>query len=814
MTTIEPRICAECGLPLPEGAHSCPQCSTAILKHDFPPISGYKILELLAEGGMGAIYLAEDLSLERRVAIKVISKKIAGDVESRTRFAREARSLATVEHPNVVHVYAYGEVDGQAYLVMEFVEGETLGDLIRREEQLPIDNALRIVRQTVEALDAAWEKKIVHRDIKPSNILIDRRGHVRVADFGLAKPLLLATDHSLTHSGYLLGTPHYISPEQAQGKPVDFRSDIYSLGMMLYEMLTGERAFQGTTTVAIVAKHLNDPLPSLRQRRRDASAEVERLLQWMTQKDPELRPASYGEIREAIDAILGVTPTKRRAFAVSKASNGSRWLYGVAAVLVLVAIWRSVAPAIRGTSQVRDASDSRLVVAVTPFYGPDADSVKEGRVMAALVEKSIAARLGSDVRVVGIDQTKDPVRDHEQARKIGERFRAAVVVWGEAFALKNETELQPFFTLIQKKQRVIENKSEEDLREAVKGDEDPVAKLSERAAGVTCVGAEAPNQIELRKTSAEGVGEMVSFLAGLDALYNRDDPPAALKFFAQAPKSAEALRHTAQAHLREAQMSGRNWIPQEETAAKNQASFEQALRLLEEAVALEPSDMTTRVQLGDLYLQTDRLADAMNQYREVSRAETPYSSRNAIHYDNKLYVRETYRYEGQVLDSGYLIALDPITLNVVERHLLPGRVKSFSPSADGFTVEYEIDSEGSATETIAFSRGRFSAPVHLPVNMMLRMREMKSAWFLAENFMSDMSGLIEKQAPHPRFRPAQKDVIEDAPNTFEQLEPALRAAIARDPTQPWHRFHLGQLLDATGRKPEAEKVFEEMHTSD
>ena len=150
---------------------------------------------------MGTVYLAEDSSLKRHVAIKVMSKNLAQDSRGRDRFLREARAMATIEHPHVVQFHSFGEFSGQPYIVMEYVDGETLAERIKREGPLPIDESLRILRETIEALDAAWKKQIIHRDIKPSNILLDQRGKVRVVDFGLAKPLRIEGDATLTQTG-------------------------------------------------------------------------------------------------------------------------------------------------------------------------------------------------------------------------------------------------------------------------------------------------------------------------------------------------------------------------------------------------------------------------------------------------------------------------------------------------------------------------------------------------------------------------------------------------------------------------------------
>ncbi len=301
-----PSSCPSCGAVLPEESTDCPRCFGETIDKPLvaagPSIAAYKIVRLLAKGGMGSVYLAED-TLKRPVAIKIISEKLAQDSHGRNRFQREALVMATIEHPHVVHVHSFGEFSGKPYIVMEYVDGETLAERIRREGALPIDESLRILRQTIEALNAAYQKQIVHRDIKPSNILLDKEGQVHVADFGLAKLVQIGKDTTLTQTGSIIGTPHYISPEQAQGKSTDFRSDIYSLGVVLYEMLVGERPFEDTTPLAIVIKHLNTPMPSPREKRPELPQGIVSLLQWMTRKEPDKRPSSYAQLLEKVDSV-------------------------------------------------------------------------------------------------------------------------------------------------------------------------------------------------------------------------------------------------------------------------------------------------------------------------------------------------------------------------------------------------------------------------------------------------------------------------------------------------------------------------------
>ncbi len=256
---------------------------------------------------MGVVYLAEDTTLNRRVAIKVMTASLAEEEASGAFFLREARAMATVEHPHVVRIYSFGERLGAAYLVMEYVEGESLAERIRRVGKVALDEAMPIALQVTEALEAAWEKGIVHRDVKPANVLLDARGRARVGDFGLAKTVAAVADSPLTRAGLIVGTPDYLSPEQARGESVDFRSDIYSLGVVLYEMLGGVRPFGGTTPIAIVAHHLHTQPPPLRDLRPDAPASVLTLVESMMDKDRERRPQSYTELRRRIDEWSGPT---------------------------------------------------------------------------------------------------------------------------------------------------------------------------------------------------------------------------------------------------------------------------------------------------------------------------------------------------------------------------------------------------------------------------------------------------------------------------------------------------------------------------
>ena len=214
----------------------------------------YRVLGKLGGGGMADVYLAEDTTLGRRVALKVLLKRFVEDETFVERFRREAKAAAGLNHPNVVSIYDWGQIDHVYYIVMEYVEGETLKERIRRVGRLPAGEAVAIVVELLSAVQFAHANNVVHRDIKSQNILIDRHGKVKVTDFGIAR----AGDSSMTEAGSILGTAQYLAPEQAKGERVDERSDLYSVGVVLYEMLTGSVPFKGDSAVTVAMKHVNE----------------------------------------------------------------------------------------------------------------------------------------------------------------------------------------------------------------------------------------------------------------------------------------------------------------------------------------------------------------------------------------------------------------------------------------------------------------------------------------------------------------------------------------------------------------------------
>lgn len=827
-------LCRSCGGHVDAQTGVCPQCATQVdlrngsasvtapaselggtptlildsagpEESEAPEISGYRVLGRLGEGGMGAVYLAEETTLGRRVALKVISTRVAPDAQSKVRFQREARTLATIEHPHVVRVYSFGEVDGKPYLAMEYVEGETLTDRIARLGSLSPDDALRITRDIVEALDAAWDKRVIHRDIKPSNILIDRRNRVHVADFGLAKPQdSEVSDHSLTASGLMVGTPHYISPEQAQGRDLDFRSDFYSLGIMLFHMLSGERPFRGSTPMAIVAKHLTEPMPSLRSRRANLPPELDRIIGWMTEKDPARRPSSHQQLLAAIDALFTRTPTAPMPSFSTVALGelpASRPQLRPALIMLAILFVLASAFVVYQSRRIEErpvptAKRSEFVVAIAPFYGPDDDSAKEGRVMAALIEHAIVARLGKgNARVVGIEETKSAVRSHDAARELGQKLGASAVIWGEAFALRTETEIRPYVTIVATQQQPKNPAaSDENTRLLSASRLQSFENAAETGGPPVKLEAEAPNQIELRKTSASGIGAVVMLLAGIHALDNEQNYDRALALFREAPRSAETLRYQVQALVRADRR-------------------EEARAVLEEVVKLDPNDAPSHALLGDLHLAANRMTDAIAAYQRAAATGKPYTASRGIIHEGKFYARETYQQEflndGNETETLYLLAIDPTTQRVTARWSLPGMVTTLRSEGNTLVVAYEAGKNRSIPGELRLKDGRFDRELWSPSNLLWRMRSMRSGRVLAGNFLSEIDRVRKVGDAQARFA-LREDAAKDLPATLPDLERAVRAAAERDPTQPWHLFFLAITLREQKRTAEANAVFDEL----
>ncbi len=355
----------------------------------------YRLDAVIGRGGMSTVYKAFDTVLERPVAIKLMHREIATDSDQLERFRREARAVAQLNHPNVVSVIDAGEepvaeedlvpgagtAGGTPYIVLEYVDGETLKTLIRRDGPLEVPQALAYAIEISRALAAAHERQIVHRDVKPQNVLLDPEGGAKITDFGIARSL---SEEGLTIAGRVLGTTDYVSPEQALGQPVTPQSDLYSLGIVLYEMLTGDVPFHGETPVAVAMKHVREAVPDVQARRPQISAATASVVDRAVAKDLNRRYPDAASMTSDLENVLAIEATRTgqttgEVTTVLRSLRGRarrrlpwrtrhplRWLGSLALLVAILALFLFLAGenAHRGTGTAPGASSRGGLVAV------------------------------------------------------------------------------------------------------------------------------------------------------------------------------------------------------------------------------------------------------------------------------------------------------------------------------------------------------------------------------------------------------------------------------------------------------------------
>lgn len=325
-------------------------------------IGDFQIIRRIGQGGMGEVYLAEQTSLKRKVALKFLRPDLAANPAALSRFRAEAEAVAQINHGNIVQVYTVGEHAGRQFMALEYVEGINLRDYLAKKGAPDLPRALLIMKQVAAALQRAGEMGIVHRDIKPENILLTRKGEVKVTDFGLVRVFGNDQPSSLTQTGLTMGTPLYMSPEQVQGKAVDPRSDVYSFGVTCYHMLTGRPPFMGSNAIEVALKQINETPPPISSFRSDLPAELTLLVESMMAKDPTKRPQTGREILKLLNtqrsqvtdnpfADLPVMTSQRTTLATSisptvasasttvipwNAIRRKWWQFGIAAIVGLM----------------------------------------------------------------------------------------------------------------------------------------------------------------------------------------------------------------------------------------------------------------------------------------------------------------------------------------------------------------------------------------------------------------------------------------------------------------------------------------------
>ncbi len=399
--------------------------------------SGIRIVQTVASGGTAVLYKAVQTSLDRVVAVKRLHAHLTGDANFTRRFILEAKAAASLDHPNIVHVIDFGERDGQYEMVMEFVEGESLKEILERWRPVRWDLALAVAHQVLQGLEHAHARGIVHRDIKPGNVMLTQAGRVKITDFGLAKLTQAASSHTAENS--ILGTPLYMSPEQAFGESVDQRSDLFSLGTMLYEMVTGRQPFASENYMGVIRNILRADVPRPRSIISELAPEVEALILRALARDRERRFQSAREFREAIEAVLGrdaLDDARSRLGALLERDVHTRVMprpdvtpprarrrrsrRGAAAAAVLLLAAGATALAVLRPDLVPGTGGPRADAAGEVHASRPADAAPQVSDVAGVLDLPVAALLGdSAAPPAGADTTSGARPTRPDARRAG-----------------------------------------------------------------------------------------------------------------------------------------------------------------------------------------------------------------------------------------------------------------------------------------------------------------------------------------------------------------------------------------------------------
>ena len=610
-------------------------------------VSHYKILSKLGEGGMGVVYKAEDLKLHRFVALKFLHPDLTRDDEAKARFIHEAEAAATLNHPHICTIYEIDEHDGQSFIAMEFIEGEGLKDRIQKGP-LPIDDLLSLTIQIGEGLHEAHEKGIVHRDIKPGNIMLTSRGQAKILDFGLAR---LGTHTKITKTDTTLGTAAYMSPEQASGKDVDRRSDIWSLGVVLYEMIVGERPFQGQYEPAVVYSILHDEPEPVTARRSQVPMELERIVGKALAKNSSERYPHVEDMLVDLRALRSATQT--HAIPQKAKTNGGRnklVIAGVAVgVVAVIALAIAIIPRLFNPApppQQQRAADTRKMIVVLPFENlgaPEDEYFANGTTDAITARlasvsglgvisrqsaiqykkttkpiRQIGIELGVDYILEGTVQRERPADPTSRVRVIPQLIRVSddTHVWADTYD-ENMTEVfrvqsdiaervaaQLDVALLEPERRVIEKRPTENLAAY-----EDYLRGKNHYNSVDLSGAELSVQLLQRAVSTDPrfAEAWAALSMAHHALYWSFDRPGALAQETEAAKRAEELAPD---------------LPETHLAlgcvAYAHREFDKALTHFEMAQKLRPSEDAAQ-NVGYTLRRQGKWQDALNHFEEACR---------------------------------------------------------------------------------------------------------------------------------------------------------------------------------------------------
>lgn len=588
-------------------------------------ISHFRVLEKLGGGGMGVVYAAEDTRLKRSVALKFLPPHLSADDDAKRRFEHEAEAASALNHPNICTIYDIGETDdGQMFIAMAHYEGETLKKRLQGGA-LPVEEAVTIARQIAEGLAVAHEKGIVHRDIKPANVLITDRGRAVILDFGLAK---LAGALDLTKSGSTLGTAHYMSPEQGRAEEVDGRTDLWSLGVILFEMLTGQLPFQGGYEQAVVYAILNEDPDSLRELCPEAPEEVAELVSRLLEKNPQDRVANATEVV----AVLGGVPVPSRVpgAAIGAIPESERlvppWLAGAAAVVLLAAVVAFLWAKLRPSETEAGPTTALDAIVVLPFdvqAGADLQYLSRGMVtmISPMIDGLGTLRAVDQRAVLGwVDQRGDTYIDPADGSEIARHFGAGRYVLGSILQAGPQVQLS---ASLYGSDGVIESEATASYRDedelltavdallqglfadALKGADFALSGLvGSTTSSFAAMKAYVQAEQALRRSDGPRARELAAEAVAHDSLfalgwYMRGRAHA----FNGDVVSAAGFYRTAKRHAQNASARVRAMI--EARLATTEGRDDEAIAAMERLVELYPDDLETTGLLGDTYYHSN-----------------------------------------------------------------------------------------------------------------------------------------------------------------------------------------------------------------
>jgi tetratricopeptide (TPR) repeat protein/predicted Ser/Thr protein kinase len=580
-------------------------------------VGPFRVLDKLGAGGMGEVYLAEDTRLGRKVALKSPSESWLSDPNARERLQREARAAARLNHPRIAAVYDVLELAGRPYIVMEYVEGETLAASLRRGPML-LERAVAIGLDLTDALAAAHAAGVIHRDLKPGNIIITGTGDLKVLDFGLAKTLQREDDANLTHPGQVLGTPGYVAPEQLLGKPADVRCDVYSAGAILYEMLTGRAPFEQGDSMGRALAALMERVPPPHQVNVTVPRDLSDVVQRAMARDPGDRYQTADALRDALQraaASLGNTPT--RLFGASAADenprNRTRWQVAVAVTALLAVAgvpfarwWTNREP---GRSTASEPVRPIPVIAVLPFDNLSGDPSLQyvGAGVADTTSTSLASL--STVSVIARSQIHDAMQRDGDIGRICRALGASYVVSGSVQKVGQRLRIN--VNLLSPEGRIVPGSGstyEDDFANLFTLQRRIAEGLSSRVVGTLSE----VQRAGLSRSPTRDVEALASYWQGralLDTPVRKGAIDAAVDHF------KEAIRRDSQFALAHAGLGDAFWLRYNET--KNPQDATAALAAIERARTVDPEDPLVHLSLAQSYQRTGRIDEAARELEAV-----------------------------------------------------------------------------------------------------------------------------------------------------------------------------------------------------